>query len=118
VSESQLNGYQTGAVKEERKPEEKTTEDGIWKFWEIERSPDEKVLPIGQAQRPFTGLCIQTRVAHRKRKEMPRNDGTKRKRLYVREWQRMRSEIRTYNNVNASEWNGQRSGDLMDVLAF
>jgi hypothetical protein len=46
MSEPQLNACQTGAVKEERKPEEKTTEDGIWKFWEIERPPEEKFFRL------------------------------------------------------------------------
>jgi hypothetical protein len=80
-----LNGYQTGAVKEDGNRTKREQKMAFRRLWKIERSPDEKVLPIGQAQRPFTGLCITTQVAHQKRKEMPHNDGTKRKKTYVRE---------------------------------
>jgi hypothetical protein len=51
-----LNGDQKGATKGEKKPSQKGAKESIWRLWKIERSLDEKVIPIGQAQRPFAGL--------------------------------------------------------------
>jgi len=81
----QLNGHQKEAITEDGNLSQKRAEDSTWTLWKIDRSPDEKVVPIGQAQRLLTGFCDKTRAAHQKRKEIPQNDGTRQNKLEIKE---------------------------------